>query len=251
LVEQRDITRNGISVTKVDSEKAGSNTAKELLYEITDAGTLLFLSGGNTPAVLYSMMAAERRLAIGAAAMVDERYGKPMHENSNELMIKKSGLMDYFKRQKIPFYRILDKDQNLANSAFRYNETVGSLFSRYPKSVAILGVGEDGHLAGIAPNRPDFSNPLFSADCSSQLVSFFEDPYVFGQRVTMTTKGLSMLNILIVLVFGEKKKDALSRLFKRGPVAKVPSRFLKRPKIAHKTLLITDQDICDGFYERS
>jgi len=255
LAQQNKEKKNGISIISTDGEKQGSNVASELLYEITDNRTALFLSGGKTPVNLYSELGKEQNLKIGAAAMVDERYGKPMHDNSNELMIERSRLPDYFEREKIPFYRILVGEQNIANTAFHYDETVRYLLSHFPKSVAILGIGEDGHIAGIAPNRSDFINPLFSKEQRNLLVSYFKDPksgscagnpaplYGFGQRVTMTIRGLSKMDALIVLAIGEKKKAALSRLFKKGPIKQVPSRFVKNKIIASKTILITDQKV--------
>jgi 6-phosphogluconolactonase/glucosamine-6-phosphate isomerase/deaminase len=190
--------------------------------------------------------------------MVDERYGKPLHENSNELMINRSGLWDYFTRSGIPFYAILSTENNvsaeqsLEKTASSYENTVKYLLAQFRKSVAILGIGEDGHIAGIAPNRDDFTNPLFSPERRDRLVSYYVDEKTiqasdsiptqgFGKRITMTFKGLSLMDTLIILVFGEKKKTALSRLFEEGPLEEVPARFIKDPVVAKKTILITDQ----------
>lgn len=247
--------KNGISVIIAGGEKQGSDLAKSLLYEIIGPQTVLFLSGGKTPANLYFELGQEQKLKIGAAAMVDERYGKPMHDNSNELMISKSGLPDYFKSEHIPFYRILETAENITVTAIHYNEMVGGLLSSFPKSAAILGLGEDGHIAGIAPNRSDFINPLFSEERRRLLVSYFIDPqpvavngdiglpFWFGERVTLTIHGLSKMNALIVLAIGEKKQAALSALFEEGPVEQLPARFLKIKDVAAKTILITDRKI--------
>ena len=247
--------RNGISVIITEGEKQGADAVKKLLYQITDRQTVLFLSGGKTPANVYFELAQEQKLKVGAVAMVDERYGKPMHDNSNELMISKSGLPDYFKREHIPFYRILETAENITVTAIHYNKMVGGLLSSFPKSAAILGLGEDGHIAGIAPNRTDFINLLFSEERSRLLVSYFIDPQPgavnvnsalplrFGERVTLTLKGLSKINTLIVLAFGEKKQAALSALFEEGPVEQLPARWIKNQDIAAKTILITDRKI--------
>jgi 6-phosphogluconolactonase/glucosamine-6-phosphate isomerase/deaminase len=243
LARQRIETRKGISIIETEHEPEGSMIAKEILYEMTGDSTVIFFSGGRTPVNLYSALASEHRLAIGAAAMVDERYGKPMHDTSNELMIMRTGLTDYFKRENIPFFKILENGKNLADTSAIYNEKVRYLLSTCSKSEAILGIGEDGHIAGIAPNRPDFFNPLFSKENKGKLVSYFDDRDRFGARVTLTFESLYRLTALIVLVFGEKKQAALSRLFSRGPETQVPSRFLKRIEVARKTLLITDQRV--------
>jgi len=253
LAQLKSEMKNGISVIIADGEKQGSGLAKKILYEITDSKTVLFLSGGKTPAKLYYELGEEQNLKIGAAAMVDERWGKPLHSNSNELMIQKSGLPDYFKRETIPFYRILNGEQDIAKNARHYGETVIYLFSHFPKSVAVLGIGEDGHIAGIAPNRSDFTNPLFSKEQRDLLVSYFIDPKPmsgadtsappdgFGPRVTITITGLSKMDALIILAFGEKKKAALSNIFKKGAIEQIPARFVNNKAVANKTVLITDQ----------
>jgi 6-phosphogluconolactonase/glucosamine-6-phosphate isomerase/deaminase len=246
--------RNGISVVFTEGENSGADVAKRLLYGITNLQTVLFLSGGKTPANLYFQLGHEQVLGIGAAAMVDERYGKPMHDYSNELMISRSGLPAYFKKKDIPFFCILEREENIVTTALRYNAKVEYLLEGFSKSVAILGIGEDGHIAGITPNRDDIINPLFSEERSRLLVSYFIDPaplpiernsafFAFGERVTLTFKGLSKMDVLIVLAFGERKQAALSALFEKGTIEQLPARFLKNKNVASKTILITDRKI--------
>jgi 6-phosphogluconolactonase/glucosamine-6-phosphate isomerase/deaminase len=253
LVGQNREIKNDILLVYAD-EKAGSDLARSIIYEIVDVETVLFLSGGRTPIRLYSQMAEDYRLKIGAAGMVDERYGKPMHRYSNELTFVRSGLTDFFKNKKITFYPILNDDQSLEITARNYDQKVNYLLDQFSKSVAVLGIGEDGHIAGIAPDRADFTNPLFSPGRSELLVSYFADPlplavdetsispHGFGERITMTFKGLAKIDVLIVLTFGENKRAALSSLFTEGPISQVPARFLKSGPVANKTIIIADQN---------
>jgi 6-phosphogluconolactonase len=255
LASHNKESRQGILIVHTGGVKEGSDLAEELLYEITDDNTVLFLSGGRTPEYLYTELVKEERLRIGGAAMVDERYGQPRHSISNELMILRTGLLDYFQKARIPFYPILEKEQSIENTASGYEAVLQYLFNHFPRSAAVLGIGEDGHLAGIAPERPDFSNPLFSRESRNRLVSWFIDPkpmsdtgsslppYGFGKRITMTFRGLSRIDILIILVFGENKQVALSQLFEEGSIEQAPSRFITKRDIAPKTVLITDREI--------
>jgi 6-phosphogluconolactonase/glucosamine-6-phosphate isomerase/deaminase len=72
-------------------------------------------------------------------------------------------------------------------------------------------------------------------------VSEFDDPKsAYGERVGMTFLGLTMQDLLIVLVFGEDKKKALTSMFESGSEQDVPARFYTRPEIAEKTVIITD-----------
>jgi 6-phosphogluconolactonase/glucosamine-6-phosphate isomerase/deaminase len=175
--------------------------------------------------------------------VVDERFGEKLHERSNEMMMKESGLLRYLELQNIPFYPIL-QSKGREETADLYDEKVRELHAIFQRSVALLGIGSDGHTAGIAGNRKDFKNPLFDKERQHLLVSEFHDEAgMFQERVTMTFLGLSMTDLLVVLVFGDDKKEALNWMFADGSEEEIPARFYKRPDIAQKTIIITDQAI--------
>ncbi len=248
--------RDGITIFKVSMMYEGFKLAREFLYSVVDKKTVLYLSGGRTPKDLYANLANDRKIIPGAVALIDERYGKKLHNNSNEKMIQDSGLLFYLEERNIPFYPILQEEHlDLKATADNYDITVRYLFSGFPKSVGILGIGVDGHIAGIAGNRSvqysqssrgevEFSNPMFNLDQKSLFVSFFADLNgPFKERVSMTFLGLSMLDIILVLVFGDEKQNAIDLMFVEGREEEVPSRFLKRPEIAEKTIIITDRRV--------
>ncbi|MDP3987782.1 MAG: 6-phosphogluconolactonase [Candidatus Levybacteria bacterium] len=230
----------------VENSKVGIEVAKERLYKIVDRKTVLFLSGGSTPKTLYEILSKEGKIKPGAVAMVDERYGEPFHPQSNDKMIKETGFVQYLKNQNIAFYPILQKDKSQEQTSNDYDENVRYLLTFFPKSAAILGIGKDGHTAGIAPNRKDFTNLIFQQ--KNLFVSEFSDSKNmeeggFGKRITITFDALSKIDFLIILAFGENKKKALGLMFKDGSIEEVPARFFTRPEISSKTLLITDQKV--------
>lgn len=233
--------KDGISMLKVHGSTPGVELAKMEIYKIVDERTALFLSGGSTPKSLYQKLAKEEKLKVGAVAMVDERFGPPFHQNSNEKMIRETGFLSYLEEKKIPFYSILRfHPKGVASDiAGDYNKAVHDLFKKFQKRVAILGIGEDGHTAGLPAGKSQISN--FK---SQMLVTRIENfPGEFKKRVTLTFRALSKMDLLILLVFGKEKKKALEFLFSKGPISDVPARFFKTPKISQKTLLITDQKL--------
>lgn len=245
LQSKRFIVYNnqGIQICTVPDSKAGTELLKEIVYAIVDQKTALYLSGGNTPKLFYQALAREEKLTPGVVGLIDERYGTPMHETSNEKMIGQTGLVKYLSILDIPYYTYLH-GVSIEQTAERYDELYRSLNAVYRKSVGILGIGNDGHTAGIAPDRFDFQNRLFDSINRNEMVSWFDDTTgPFGKRVTLTFLGLTMLDFLIVLVFGEEKKRSLSELFEAGTEKDIPARFYKRIDIATKTLLITDQKV--------
>ncbi len=246
--------KRGVAIISTTGQDQCAEVAADLLYRVCRDDTVLFLSGGTTPSGLYSRLATEERLVVGAAAMVDERFGKPMHERSNELMIGRSQLLGYLTGRQIPFTRILGANRDLAGAASAYEERFRDLLSRFPVSVAILGVGADGHVAGILPDRPGHANPVFSPADRDRLVSYsIGSPDAtlsqagasewHGPRVTLTVRALTSISTLIVIAFGDRKRQALSQLFTDGAVEDLPARFLAGKAVAPKTVLITDQRI--------
>jgi 6-phosphogluconolactonase/glucosamine-6-phosphate isomerase/deaminase len=234
-------------IIKVKNPQEGVEVCKKLLLEKVSRNSILFLSGGSTPKTLYEILAKEKLLKAGAVALVDERYfsnSKLKTENleseTNEEMIKQTGLVQFLSEQNIRFYPILEK-KSFEQTSKNYDETVRFLFNYFPKSVGILGVGVDGHTAGI-PAR--IQNSEFRIEKETDLVTSFNDfPALQKERITLTFLGLSKLDEVIVLVFGKDKKKALRLMLSEGSITQIPARFLTQPDISNKVTLITDQKI--------
>lgn len=230
-----------VKVNKILGKTRANEQIKDLLYSFCDHKTALFLSGGSTPKSLYEALAKEKKLRVGSVAMIDERYGARLHPKSNELMIKETGLLDFLEKGNVKFNPILE-GKDLETTTNDYDETVRFLFNNFPKSIGILGIGEDGHSAGIAPNRNNFINPIFGNKVS--FVSSFNDAFGnFGERVTLTFEGLSNLDKIIILAFGEEKKDALFKMLTPGSLEEIPARFFNQKEISEKVVLFTDQPV--------
>lgn len=254
--------KEGIRIITVENPQQGLLVAKEILYKEVDDQTALYLSGGSTPKDLYRQLVDERKLEPKFVAMVDERS-----DGSNFEMIKKTGLVSYLLSRGVRFYPIIDKERSVVHpngvvignneytnfdwaaeeySKFMETDFLTS-FERVGRSIAIMGLGVDGHTAGIAPVRYDF-NPTY-AWSSADPVGSFKDPKGtneggFGERITLTFKALAEMDLLILLVFGVEKKGALKKMFEEGwDEEEIPARFYVRPEIAEKTILITDQVI--------
>lgn len=232
---------NGISVCWVANQQEGFDLASNILSTITDKKSVLYLSGGKTPKDFYARLAEEESLIPGAVGLIDERYGEKFHANSNEKMIGESGFLRYLEILDIPFYPILQPEISREETAFLYDAKFRSLQSTFPKHIGLLGIGMDGHTAGLPVGT---QNSKLKSQKDTSLVEAIDNfPGPFKERITMTFLGLSMLDILLVLVFGGEKKSALKLVFSEGSEEEIPGRFYKRPEIAQRTLLITDQEV--------
>jgi 6-phosphogluconolactonase/glucosamine-6-phosphate isomerase/deaminase len=236
------VLKENLTFAVVSSEDAGMQLAKDLLSKIVDAKTIFLLSGGKTPQQLYGSLAEEGELIPGVVGLIDERFGEQMHENSNELMIKKTQMLSYLEKRNIPFYGMLHGKKREEEAA-DYDEKIRSLFATFPKSVGILGIGLDGHTAGLPAQISNYKSQISNNDEQRLVVSFDDFPGPQKERITMTFLGLSMIDLQIVLVFGSAKKEALDKMFQDGSEEEIPARFFKRQDIAQKTLFITDQNV--------
>jgi len=237
----------------VENLEKGIEKATDVLYENVDKKTILFLSGGNTPKPLYKKLSDEKIIHPAGVAMVDERFGAKWHGKSNELMISKTGLLNYLKAEHIPFHPIISSNptdrislhlqmsrEELANA---YDKTVRDLFFQFPKSVAIMGIGSDGHTSSIIPIRNDFTNPMFDIKNQQKFVSDFDDKNSnYSERIGLTFAGLRIINFFIVLIFGDDKKEALEKMFSQGSIEEIPARFFTK-EASGKTLVITDRKV--------
>lgn len=229
--------KNDILVIESPTVQKANETVAEILGKYSDFKTALFLSGGSTPKKLYEMFVEAKTLKAGLLGMIDERYGEKGHKNSNEVMIKNTGIIEYFENQNIRFYPIIEGEKEIENLAQDYDEALRFIFKYFPKSAGILGIGADGHPAGI-PTNPEIVRKML--EDQSSLVSYYEIEK-YGPRITMNFQGLSMLDLIIILVLGQEKREALRLMFVDGEVEEIPARFYLKPEIAKKTILVTDQ----------
>lgn len=215
-------------IVKVKSPEVGIEKAKEILYKNCDKNTALFLSGGSTPAPLYKSLADEQKLKVGGVATVDDRYS--LHEQySNEFMIRESGIVRYIENKGGVFFPILEYGLSLSKTAGKYDNDVRFLFSKFPKRIAILGIGKDGHTASLPVDKKKFK--LNNLEFVSFVRSFATEPKI--PRISLNLNALSLMDLVIVIVFREDKKEGIKKaleIFFNGNLAK-------------KTILITDQII--------
>lgn len=242
---------SGIPLKIVLHAAFGIKTVQEILYSLVDSQTALFLSGGRTPRDLYVSLTLDKKLHPGAVALVDERYGQVSHEFSNERMIRETGLWDYFFKNNVPAHGILKENVPFGETTKAYEETLLDLFKHFSKRVAILGIGLDGHTAGLPALNAKVSLRSQASKVQNSkvyntkklVVCYHDASGEYGERITLTFRALAMIDFLIILVFGEDKKNALKLMVQEGSEEEIPARFFRRPEIAKKTLLITDQKI--------
>ena len=219
-----------IDIVKVKDKAEGQVKAHEILKKIVDSKTLLALSGGTS--MDYGVMLVEPADVIpGAICVVDERYGKPFHENSNELLMKNAGVKDFSDEKCIESHKVL-RGEGFLETARSYERDIEKLFSRFFKKVGVMGVGDNLHTAGIFPYSVAAKSPNF--------VEVEEVDDKFPLRITITLRALGEFTNFVIMMFGEGKREALKIMLndKENDMQKYPAIFYRKSKI--KSYLITD-----------
>ena len=186
----------------------------------------LFVSGGGTPKPLYEALSktelAWKKVKI---ALVDERWVDQEDEASNERLIKRHLLINNAKAATFIGMKTSDKHAKGAQSK------VEALYRGMPQpfTVAIVGMGIDGHTASLFPNADGLTAALKTE--SEQLTASIKakpspvtGPYI--ERLSLTLSGLLKCERLIILITGEDKLEVFDQAMKPGPVEAMPIRGL-------------------------
>lgn len=219
-----------IEIIKVKDKAAGQVKVHEILKKIVDPTTLLALSGG-TSMDYGKMIVDPDDILPGAICVVDERYGEPFHENSNELLLKNQGIKEWADKNCIESHKVLRGDI-IDSDTCNYDETIKDLFKRFKKKVGVMGVGTNLHTAGIFPYSFMVQSP--------NLVTWDEVEDKFPKRISLTLSALGKFTAFVVMMFGGEKKEALKIMLdqKETDLEKYPAVFYRKSKV--KSFLITD-----------
>lgn len=197
--------------------------AEQMVHVITSAldggqKVLWLVSGGlNIPIEAETM-----RLVHGAASNeqnlsilpVDERFGPDGHDESNYTKLARQG----FEPGQARWYNILAENLSFEETYLAYLRLAEELFSGADYVVATLGIGTDGHTAGLLPNTPAIAE-------AQQLVSCY--PAADFNRLTLTRVALDKVDIAFLNAYGPHLTDALHRLSEHNEtVASLPAAIL-------------------------
>jgi 6-phosphogluconolactonase len=136
----------------------------------------------------------------------------PDDERSNYLLVKKT-LLDRIEQQPQEVQRIrgeLGGDP----AAAEYDR----LLEGVRLGLALQGIGPDGHTASLFPNSPALEERERRA---------IAVPHDDVERVTMTLPVLSAAPLVVFLVLGEAKADAVARAFAGEPDPATPASLLR------------------------
>jgi 6-phosphogluconolactonase len=182
------------------------------------------LTGGSTPARAYEL-AASLRPDWSACELWwgDERCVPPEHEWSNYGLAKRT-LLDRVATPPAAVHRV-EGERAPEDAAERYDQELAGV----TLDLVLLGLGPDGHAASIYPGAPavrERERRVVAAE--AQL-----EPFV--DRVTMTIPVLESAPLVVFLVSGESKAEAVRRAFADPPSPATPASLIRS---AHGTTFV-------------
>lgn len=162
-------------------------------------------AGGSTPGPVYDLLAT---LPLPweqvSVTLSDERWVPPTSADSNErqlrerLLVGEAGVARF-----APLWSAAATAEDAAEAA---EAAVADLF---PADVALLGMGEDGHIASLFPGSPVLEEGLDPLGGSLVIAVPAGDPAPPMERLTLTLYALRQAWLTIVLIRGETKRRIL------------------------------------------
>jgi 6-phosphogluconolactonase/glucosamine-6-phosphate isomerase/deaminase len=179
-----------------------------------DDESLLLLSGGSAIkayppiAKAISQQVVSRDLVVG---LVDERFGPVGHADSNErLLAEKVDLVEMCQQYGVEFGSVLQSGAPLEQAASQYNEWLKHRWAT-ARRIAVLGIGMDGHTAGILPMESGMFEKIFGGQ--DLVVGYRLEDGEFAGRLTITPKAISQLTDIVVVATGPAKESVLRNVF--------------------------------------
>jgi 6-phosphogluconolactonase len=184
----------------------------ELLAEISGD---VALSGGGTVGRAYELAAGLRPGWSGVRAWFgDERAVPPDHPDSNHRLVHERLLS---RLEVGPEVHRIEGELGAAEAARRYDAALQGV----ELELALNGIGADGHTASLFPGAPSLDERARRAVAAEAGL----EPFV--PRVTMTPPLFERARLLVYLVTGAAKADAVRRAFAAPPSPSTPASLIR------------------------
>ena len=209
-------------------QNAVADIQMRLISELQQKKVLWLVSGGSnvTPTIQIIKNIPESLTANLTIMLADERYGEVGHKDSNWALLLDAGLAG----NGAHILPVLHEGLNLEETSSAYNKTAGEALASNDFILALLGIGSDGHIAGILPGS-------VATEGQDQLVIGYQSqPF---QRITLTFEALRKVDADYSLCFGDSKKEALLALRDQDlSLDEQPAQILKQ---LPESYIYTDQ----------
>jgi 6-phosphogluconolactonase len=216
----------------LDDADAAARHVGELLAEAARGGGHIALSGGKSPELAHETAARLQPDWSGVELWWgDERCVPPDDQRSNFAMAKRT-LLDNLAVQPKGVHRIRG-EAGPEEAAAEYDAALEGVRLR----LNLLGLGPDGHTASLFPHSPG----LHERERRAIAVNPGLEPFV--RRVTMTPPMLANADVVLFLVTGRDKAEAVARAFEEPETDAVPAGRIRSRD--GRTLVVLDREAAE------
>lgn len=204
-----------INTTTSIADRSAKYITGQLLAHLGKGERVLWLVPGGSglgvaAAVTKLLKGPYERLFV---SLTDERYGQPDHPDSNWRQLLEAG----FNLPGAHLQPVLD-GSSLAQTARRYARQLADNLTAADYSLALAGMGADGHVLGIKPDSPAIE--------SEELAIGYE--WSDFTRLTATPAAIAKLDEVVLYAVGAEKYPQLADLERSLPISKQPAQALKQ-----------------------
>jgi 6-phosphogluconolactonase len=201
-----------------------ARAAGQLLAEAAVAGAQIALSGGGTVGGAYDVAARRQpRWRDVNVWFGDERAVPPYDPRSNFRLVR-DRLVDRLEAP--PEVHRIHGEKGAEEAAALYDAALEGVTLDF----ALNGIGTDGHTASLFPNAP----ALVEQERRAVAAEAGLEPFV--PRVTLTPPVFT--GVLVYLVAGESKAEAVRRAFAEEPSPATPASLVR----GRTTIALLDPD---------
>lgn len=183
-------------------QEAATDIAERLNKLLARKHSVLWLVSGGSNIAIQAMamnMIPDNLSKNLTIIPVDERYGKYNHADSNSAAMRAAG----FDPKHAEWIDILEDNVSLEDATQLLNNCIARKVAMDDYIFATLGMGEDGHTAGILPQSPALTTDEFA-------ISYKGKDYT---RITVGADTLAAhVDEAILCAFGKNKQKALQLL---------------------------------------
>ena len=200
----------------VDTAEAAVEAAAQLIAEAAGGGGHIGVSGGSGPRPAYERVGILRPdWSAVELWWIDERCVPPADGKSNYRVVRES-LLDGLARAPAEVHRVRGELEP-EDAAAEYDAALQGV----TLGLAVMGIGPDGHTASLFPNAP----ALDETERRAVAAEAGMEPFV--PRVTLTRPALAAARVMLYLVTGEGKAEAVGRAFAGEPSPDTPASLVR------------------------
>lgn len=241
-----DLKIQHYSSAEILSEAA--NFVRTRIAEILEKNdSPVFLVSGGSSVTLYleiwRKLGNSKPFTVG---LIDERWLPVSADGNNEKQLREAGLIDLFQAKGGSFFGMVPTTFPPVTSPQKYATELGKKYEKLltgaSYSLLLLGMGPDGHTAGLLPTQnPALARQLFE---NPKFVTYYQiDTEVsdnpFPERISITARAIATASESIVFAKGAEKAPALEKfLAETGEKNLTPVRLLR--EIEKPVTVVTD-----------